>query len=150
MFKKDNIKLQIIISSIFLTLTVGLFSISVFGVLEKPYNSHILLNHFFIGLAMGLYVFIMLQINLKSAFTLFILGYVFSFGTLFYVYSRASDGFSELAGFMGWTIIMLLVIALGITLEILLSLRKKEKEKQYTFPEDEVVDVELIEENHED
>ncbi len=127
MLNKIDFKRQIAISVIFVALTMTLFSIAVFGILGTPYEGHILLNYFFMGVAFGLYVFILIQLKLNAAFLLFVLGYVFSFGTLYYVYSFATEGFGELAGFLGWMIIMALVVALGITLEILLHIRRKQR-----------------------
>lgn len=143
MLKKLNLKKQIGISLTFLVFTLVLFSIAVFGLLGRPYSGHVLLNYFFVGLGLGLYVFILLRFNLNYAFLLFILGYFFSYGTLFYVFSYSSDGFGDLAGFLGWMIIMGLVIALGITLELLLYIRRKQRQERKEHRD--VIDVEAVE-----
>ncbi len=149
MLKKVNLKKQILISVIFLGLTTGLFALAIFGSLGKSFDSHILLNHFFLGLAIGIYIFILIQFNFYAAFLLFILGYVFSFAILFYNYSFGQEGFTELAGFLGWIVVMILVIALGIAIEILLHVRRKQKALRLVERNSIEAEV-IVKENHED
>lgn len=144
MLEKIDFKKQIGLSITFLVMTIILFAIAVFGFLGKPFSWNILLNHFFFGLALGLYVFILIQFNFNTAFILFILGYVFSFGILFYVYARSQEGFSEAAGLLGWSVVLILVIALGITFEILLKTRKKYQLEKLNNKNVDAIEAEVV------
>ena len=82
--------------------------------MRNPFDWNVLLNYAIAGAILAVYVFVILRNKFTFAFLLFIGGYVFAFGSLIYTATQEYTGFQELAGIIGWMLIMFLVIGFGI------------------------------------
>lgn len=138
MLKKTNLKSQISIALIFFVMTLCLFSIGHYGFLQKPFEWPVFINYSIVSLVISLYLFAIMQKNFNYAFLLYIGGYIFAFAIYLYNSTKDYTGFLEVAGIVSWFVIMILVIALGLTFELLLKSKQQNKELKALAKEQEI------------
>lgn len=139
MLSKLDLKKQLTISAIIVALTTALLSLAVFVILGSPFAWSVLINYTILSLVLGIYFFTIMRLRYNLAFVLFLIGYFFAFAVLFFAYTGGSkNGFTDLAGFIGFLMIIGLVMILGVSLEILMKTRNtlKEEIKQSKAPTD--------------
>ena len=147
MLKKLDFKKQLSISSIIAGTTVVLLSLAVFVLLGSPFTWSVLINYIILSLVLGLYLFTIMRLHYNLAFILFLIGYFFSFAVLFFAYAGGSqNGFTDLAGFIGFLLIIGLVMVLGVALEILMKTRTNLKEElKHSKTPNDYIEAEVVE-----
>lgn len=142
MLKKTNFKNQITISVIFFVMTLTLFSIGHYGFLQNPFVWPVFINYSIVSLVVSAYLFVIMHKIYNYAFLLYIAGYVFAFAIYLYNSTKDYTGFLEIVGIISWFVIMILVIALGLSFELLLKSRQQNKELKALAKEQEIRDKE--------
>ena len=145
MLKKIHLEKELLISFIFFITSLALFSIGIFGFLQHHFDWVLLSRYALVSLVISLYLFIVMHKNFDFAFLLFLIGYVFAYGIYLYNATKDYSGFLEIAGIISWFVIMVMVIALGLTVELLLIARRKNKELKKIAKEKEVLEEKIHE-----
>ncbi|NLW15407.1 MAG: hypothetical protein GX038_04015 [Erysipelothrix sp.] len=142
MLNKIDLRKRLIISLVFFVTTLILFSVSVFVFLGEIFSWAVFLNYVTLSFIVAAYAYLVMHFKWNIAFITFALGYVFSFFVLFYNYSKDYTKTLHTAGLITWIIIMILVVALGLSLEKNIRTQRKNKELMHLAKEQEKLNKE--------